>query len=101
MKTVNLCYQAGKYTFITSLTEQDIQGLKTRKLMGAHKYSAKLQMLILETDRIALYPHELHRMYIIPDSNGMRIHLNVPIATDVMDWVCATTDYLHALIYFE
>lgn len=98
---INLCYQAGKYTFITSLTEQDIHGLKTRKLMGAHKRSARLQMLILETDRIALYPYELHRMYIIPDSDGMRIHLNVPINTNGMEWLCPTTDYLHAFIYFE
>nr|UVM84326.1 MAG: hypothetical protein [Bacteriophage sp.] len=100
MTTVNLCYQAGKYTFIATLDEQDIEGLKTRRLMGMHKRQGRLRMLIMETDRIALYPNDLHRMYTIPET-GMRIHLNVPIASDVMHWVCPTTDELNALIYFE
>lgn len=97
---INLCYQASKYTFILALSKQDIERLKTRKLMGAHKHSGKFDFLIIETDRIALYPYDLHRMYKIPDTD-MRIHLNVPIAPDVMDWLCPTTEELQALIYFE
>jgi len=97
---VNLCYQAGKYTFILTMRDDFIDKLKTRKLMGAHKHSGKFDFLIMETDRIALYPYNLHRMYKIPKSD-MRIHLNVPIAPDVMEWVCPTTDELQALIYFE
>jgi hypothetical protein len=100
MKTINLCYQTGKYTFILTLDEGAIHNLKTRRLMGMHKHTGKWPMLIMETDRIALYPNDLHRMYTIPET-GMRIHLNVPIAPDAMCWVCPTTDELNALIYFE
>ena len=53
----------------------------------------------METDRIALFGGDLHRMYNIPDA-GFRIHLNVPVA-DVMDYICPTSEDLHVLIYFE
>lgn len=96
---VNLSYQAGKYTFILPLVKEDIDGLRTRRLFGAHQYVFKTELLVLETDRIALYQENLYRMYNIPDA-GFRIHLNVPVA-DVMDYICPTTAELHVFIYFE
>ena len=97
--TVNLCYQLGKYTFIAMLAPRDIDELRTRRLLGAHNYNFKTDLLVLETDRIALFQEDLHRMWNIPDA-GFRIHLNVPITTD-MDWVCPTIAELNVFIYFE
>lgn len=99
-KPINLCYEAGKYTFILTLTSSHIKTLKTKKLLGAHKSGGEYEVLILETKNIALYPYDLHRMYNIPDSD-FRVHINVPISPDVMYWATPTTDTLHLLIYFE
>lgn len=96
---VNLCYQAYKYTFVATLTPDDIKEIRTRRLLGAHNWSTKLPLLIMETDRIALFGGDLHRMYNIPDA-GFRIHLNVPVA-DVMDYICPTSEDLNVFIYFE
>lgn len=97
--TVNLCYQLGKYTFIAMLDPRDIDELRTRRLLGAHNWSTKLPLIIMETDRIALFGGDLHRIYNIPDA-GFRIHLNVPVA-DVMDYICPTSEDLNVFIYFE
>ena len=96
---VNLCYQAYKYTFVATLTPDDIKQIRTRRLLGAHNWSTKLPLLIMETDRIELFGGDLHRMYNIPDA-GFRIHLNVPVA-DVMDYICPTSEDLNVFIYFE
>lgn len=97
--SVNLCYQAFKYTFITTLTTDHIKQLRTHRLLGAHSLNLKLEVLILETDRIALFTDDLHRMYNIPDAD-FRIHLNVPI-TDIMEYTCPTIANLQVIIYFE
>lgn len=97
---VHLCYEAGKYTFILSLTQKQINAIKTKKILGAHKTGGEYELLIMETKNIALCPHDLHRMYNVPGSD-FRIHLNVPISPDVMYWATPTTDSLHILIYFE
>jgi len=96
---VNLCYEHGKYTFILPLSDLDVRALRTRKLMGSHLRNYKTELTILSTDRIALYPGNLYRMYKIPDSD-IRIHLSVPITTD-MDWVTPARIELHVFIYFE
>lgn len=96
---VNLCYQMGKYTFILPVHHSEIDSIRTRRLLGAHNYNFKSELLVLETDRIALYQDDLHRMYNIPDA-GFRIHLNVPVSTD-MDYMCPTTAELNVFIYFE
>jgi hypothetical protein len=96
---INLCYQAYKYTFVATLTPDDIKEIRTRRLLGAHKWVTMLPLLIMETDRIALFGGDLLRMYNIPDA-GFRIHLNVPVA-DVMDYICPTSEDLSVLIYFE
>lgn len=97
--SVNLCYQAFKYTFIAKLSTDYIKELRTRRLLGAYSLNLKLEVLILETDRIALFKGDLHRMYNIPDAD-FRIHLNVPIA-DIMEYTCPTIDDLQVIIYFE
>ena len=97
---INLCYEAGKYTFILPLTQSEIDQLRTRKLLGAHLIQMKCEILIVETQHIALYQRDLHRMYNIPNA-GFRIHLNVPIAPGVMEYICPTQEELNLIIYFE
>lgn len=96
---INLCYQLGKYTFINELKPGDIDQIRTRRLLGAHNYSFKTELLVLETDRIALFQETLYRIYTIPDA-GFRIHLNVPV-TDQFEYICPTLADLNVFIYFE
>ncbi len=96
---VNLCYEHGKYTFILSLSETDVRALRTRRILGGHQRNYKAELTILSTDHIALYPGNLYRMYNIPDTD-IRIHLNVPISTD-MDWVTPARTELHVFVYIE
>lgn len=98
---INLCYQAGKYIFVYPLKDKQILNFKTRRLLnGYNKVTINDTLLIFETDRIALFNGDLYRMYQVPDSN-FRIHLNVPIAPDVMGWVTPTTAELNFIIYME
>lgn len=88
------------YTFILSFEDDYLKTIKTRKLLGGHYVSRKFELLVIETKNIALYPDTLHRMYKLPDSD-IRIHLNVPIAPDVMFWACPVRDKINAMIYIE
>lgn len=98
---INLCYQAGKYIFVYPLKDKQILNFKTRRLLnGSNKVHVNDTLLIFEADRIALFNGDLYRMYQVPDSN-FRIHLNVPIAPDVMGWVTPTTAELNFIIYME
>lgn len=98
---INLCYQSGKYTFVYPLKDKDILSFKTRRLLhGAHMATMRDTVLIFATDSIALFNGDLYRMYRVPGEN-FRIHLNVPIAPDVMDWVTPTTAELTFIIYME
>lgn len=98
---INLCYQTGKYTFVYPLKDRDILSFKTRRLLnGSHKAVMNDTVLIFETDRIALFNGNLYRMYWVPNTD-FRIHLNVPIAPDIMDWVTPTTAELNFIIYME
>lgn len=98
---VNLCYEAGKYIFICPLKESDIRRIKTkRSLHRAHMHQMQETLIILEVDKIALYSEPLQRMYRVPDTN-FRIHMNVPIAVDVMDYICPVTEQMHFVIFIE
>lgn len=97
--TINLCYELGKYIFILSLTESEVKKLRSRSLLGQHQRSYKTELLIMTKDNIAMYPNTLCRMYKIPETD-MRIHLNVPVTTD-MDWITPAQVDLNIFIYFE
>lgn len=96
---VRLCYESNGYVFILKLSEEDLKNIRTRKLMGMHRYGNKFTLTVVKADNIALYPFNIYRMYNIPDA-GFRIHLNVPISSD-MDWVCPAYTELSVFIYFE
>lgn len=98
-EAIYLYYESHGYVFILKLHETDLKNLRTRRLMGMHYYSAKFMLTILKADNIALYPDNLYRMYNIPDA-GFRIHLNVPVTSE-MDWVCPAYTDLNVFIYFE
>lgn len=101
MKRIYLCYERNNIVFIANIDELEINKMRTKKLLGAHKTSIRVSVDIVDSDNIALVTQDVHRMYRVPDAD-FRIHLDPCISTD-MDWkgILPTSRDMNVIIYFE
>lgn len=96
---INLACCTNGYVFVLTLSQGDIDAIRTRHLLGSINPRVRGNFKILTYTQVALLQGDVHLQYTVPGTD-MRLILNVPISSQI-DWACPTESELSYIINVE